>query len=638
MYLLIFLLGLGIVWWTTHKISQFEQRIQKLESKNSLGVISSASVKDVISEPVQQDSDTLTEIQNAEVSKQSDAQYDVPAMQTFAPRREEEVVSTEEKTGQWLGKIGIVAILLGVSFFLRYAFVNNIIGPTGRIVLGIIFGLAMLSLAQFIKHTYKRYAEMLMGGSIGIFYLTIFSAYSFFHFIDTTTAFALMVLITAFGCILSIAESSKGLAMLAVFGGFVTPVLLSTSDNNFWILMPYILILDLGILAIAMFKRWHQLHYVGFILSLFTFIGWFESFYTAPQMWITIFFASLLFAVYYFVTVLRSIMQKENVVQYDILLIVCNAGAYFGLLTILLHTNNNTLLAYMAIVLAVLYIFTAYISSSNNSNDGILGRFLAIISVVFVAIAIPIQLSGPWLTIGWFVLSAVLFYFSFIQWSREMRVLSVIGFSFGLIHMFAFEGGFDYAIDQVVLNNRFLLSVLAIGIAVAMATAFRLYGGGDDNTERTHDVKEYFIALVIFANFMTVFTLSSEIGNYYGKQIFNLHKAYSEQMAVQGEYKSTANSGSPYIEQSTATKNKQNTLISIFWTLYALALIGVGFVKRSRLARSFGLVFFLITAIKIFLDVWSFGSLYRIISSMVFGILALLASFTYAKYKHLIKF
>ena len=47
-------------------------------------------------------------------------------------------VTNEEEGGRWLAKIGIVALLLGVSFFLKYAFDNNLIGVVGRVILGLI--------------------------------------------------------------------------------------------------------------------------------------------------------------------------------------------------------------------------------------------------------------------------------------------------------------------------------------------------------------------------------------------------------------------------------------------------------------------------------------------------------------------
>jgi len=38
--------------------------------------------------------------------------------------------------GQWLNRVGIVAVLIGVSYFLKYAFDNNWVGPAGRVVIG----------------------------------------------------------------------------------------------------------------------------------------------------------------------------------------------------------------------------------------------------------------------------------------------------------------------------------------------------------------------------------------------------------------------------------------------------------------------------------------------------------------------
>src|SRR5450432_4110334 len=50
----------------------------------------------------------------------------------------------EKKIGQyWLNRIGIVAMLIGVSYFLKYAFDNNWIGPGGQIAIGLLVGIAL---------------------------------------------------------------------------------------------------------------------------------------------------------------------------------------------------------------------------------------------------------------------------------------------------------------------------------------------------------------------------------------------------------------------------------------------------------------------------------------------------------------
>jgi uncharacterized membrane protein len=48
----------------------------------------------------------------------------------------------EKKIGQyWLNRVGIVAMLVGVSYFLKLAFENNWIGPAGRIAIGLLGGI-----------------------------------------------------------------------------------------------------------------------------------------------------------------------------------------------------------------------------------------------------------------------------------------------------------------------------------------------------------------------------------------------------------------------------------------------------------------------------------------------------------------
>ncbi|MEK9178043.1 MAG: DUF2339 domain-containing protein, partial [Patescibacteria group bacterium] len=54
--------------------------------------------------------------------------------------------NSEEVSGRMLGKIGITAVIIGISFFLKYAFDNNWVGPAGRVMIGIIIGVALLGL------------------------------------------------------------------------------------------------------------------------------------------------------------------------------------------------------------------------------------------------------------------------------------------------------------------------------------------------------------------------------------------------------------------------------------------------------------------------------------------------------------
>jgi len=75
------------------------------------------------------------------------------------PKREQEMrppqppkapsQSLEMKLGtKWLNWVGIVMLLVGIGFFLKYAYDNAWIGPKGRLAIGVIFGIITISLGE----------------------------------------------------------------------------------------------------------------------------------------------------------------------------------------------------------------------------------------------------------------------------------------------------------------------------------------------------------------------------------------------------------------------------------------------------------------------------------------------------------
>src|SRR5260370_32989022 len=64
----------------------------------------------------------------------------------------------EKKIGQyWLNRIGIVAILVGVSYFIKLAFDNNWIGPCGRIAIGLLAGIDPVARGACVSRRRDKY-------------------------------------------------------------------------------------------------------------------------------------------------------------------------------------------------------------------------------------------------------------------------------------------------------------------------------------------------------------------------------------------------------------------------------------------------------------------------------------------------
>src|SRR5207248_1038497 len=167
--------------------------------------------------------------------------------------------SLESKIGaQWLNRIGIVAVLIGVSYFLKYAFENNWIGPTGRIAIGLLAGAGVVLWSEsFRKHGYRVFSYSLKALGVGILYLSLWGAFQIYHLIPSGAAFAGMVLVTGFTATLALKEDAEIIAAFAVAGAFSTPLLAGSaaSAKSMTAAPPVSLIIDSGLNAVAYFLQ-----------------------------------------------------------------------------------------------------------------------------------------------------------------------------------------------------------------------------------------------------------------------------------------------------------------------------------------------------------------------------------------------
>ena len=178
--------------------------------------------------------------------------------------------------GKLLNRVGALALILGVGFFLKYAFDNNWLNETARVVLG---GAAGLLLAagghRFHRRGLSIFAQGLTGAGVGILYLSIYAAYDFYRLVPQPVAFLLMALVTAAALLLSLRYDARAIALLGWAGGFLTPFLLVTAQLNTLGLFVYITLLDAGLIAILLSRRhWRVLEPLGIAATYATYLTW----------------------------------------------------------------------------------------------------------------------------------------------------------------------------------------------------------------------------------------------------------------------------------------------------------------------------------------------------------------------------
>lgn len=186
----------------------------------------------------------------------------------------------------WLGGL---ALFFAAALGLRYSFDHDLVPPAVRAAGGFLLGAGLLIGGVSLKR--RRYAvtsQTLCATGVVILYAVTFACRAFYHFgfFGPVPTFLLMVLITATAFVLAVRLDAQVVAVLGMLGGFLTPVLLSTGEDNPLGLFGYVALLDLGLLAVARRKRWDHLASLAALGTVAMQVGWFAKFFEPEKIFI----------------------------------------------------------------------------------------------------------------------------------------------------------------------------------------------------------------------------------------------------------------------------------------------------------------------------------------------------------------
>jgi uncharacterized membrane protein len=182
--------------------------------------------------------------------------------------------------------IGGLALFLGVAFFVKYSFEHNLIAPELRVAVGFAVGLGLVVGGLALKRKENMVtAQTLCATGILILYAVTFACRSYYHFafFGLVPTFLLMTLITAVAFLLAVRLNAIVVAILGMAGGFLTPILLSTRQDNPFGLFGYIALLDIGLLMVARRKQWSALPILGAVGTMLMQIAWVTQFFLREE-------------------------------------------------------------------------------------------------------------------------------------------------------------------------------------------------------------------------------------------------------------------------------------------------------------------------------------------------------------------
>ena len=520
------------------------------------------------------------------------------------PKREDG--DLEKRIGQyWLNRIGIVAMLIGVSYFLKYAFDNNWVGPGGRITIGLLAGIGIVVWSEsFRKRNYATFSYSLKAVGIGALYLSLWGAFQIYHLIPAAAAFVAMAIVTAATIALALSQDAELLASFALVGGFSSPVLLSTGQNHEAVLFSYVALLDLAIFTMAIFKPWRRLLWGSFAGTIFLYLGWYSEYYSVDQRALTVAFAALFAAIFAVIPLAAGDArptQSSGRSTTLTLLPLFNATAFFLALYAMFEMEKTTL-TWFALALAAAYLgIGSAVKNRLNLEDAQFINLLHVaIAVAFITIAVPLKLDAQWITIGWLVESGVLLWLSVTARADFLRYFASVALVLGIARLLFYD---QIRAETLVFNMRFATYAVAIAILGGIAVL------GKRHASQAEGI--FLDAAVVGVNLLALIALTLETSDYFDRQML-----------------SGARLASSYRQVTLA----RDFSYSAIWLIYGAVLMTIGFRNRSAFVRWQSLILIAFTICKVFLyDVSQLGGSYRIVSFIALGAVLLAISFIYQR-------
>jgi uncharacterized membrane protein len=300
-------------------------------------------------------------------------------------------------------------LLVGIGFFLKYAYDNAWIGPKGRLAIGVILGIIALGLGErFRRRDWSILFQVLTGGGLAIFYLCVFFSFQVYRLADQTISMILAILVTALAVAMAVAYNALPIAILAVIGGFLSPVLLSTGTNHPYALFTYIAILDMVAMGVAYFRRWRALDLLCFIGTIVIYLGWHQRFYASDQMMPALIFTSLFYLIFLLIPTLHSLVLRLPETKEALVFIIFSALFSFISYYNILFPSYRYFMGFVVIGQALLVFLLFQVWSRRVGMDNNISASFLAITLGLVIIAIPIQLKLYGVPIAWSVEGAVL--------------------------------------------------------------------------------------------------------------------------------------------------------------------------------------------------------------------------------------
>lgn len=366
----------------------------------------------------------------------------------------------------WPMKLGAFLILLGFGWLTTYAFLNDWIGPTGRILLGMVGGVGIMVLGNWRVVRFRAQGAVLIGLGAAIFLVTTFAAREMYDFFTPLVALGMMAFIAFFVGIAAWKHESLSLGVIGLVAGGVSPLLTNASEPSFTGLFSYLFVLSLGIIWLASVRGWRILIFLSWLLAFLYSTPYFVMGVSDADTPLAILFAGLFGALFYGIGMSAMIRSDE---RRSADLLTAGANALFLLLWIM-AAIPDVLQSLTATGVALAFAVGAFILFRATSLRSLFYIY-ASVAVGMLAAATAFELEGPALTIAYTIEAGIVSLLAAYV-LNDYKLATKVGLLLGIPVLFSGESIGSYAWERGVFHGDFFVLLVLSGTLLTLGWVF----------------------------------------------------------------------------------------------------------------------------------------------------------------------
>ena len=510
---------------------------------------------------------------------------------------EPHIISFEELFfGNIILKISIVAFILGIALFLKYSIEHNWIPMSMRVFIGVIIGIGMLQGGiKMINNRHKLFSEVLFGGGIAVLYLSIYTAFALttHPLIGAEIAFVLMIAITVVAGLLSIRFDAKSTAIFGLIGGFSTPFLLGAGGEYYLGVLSYMLLLNLGILYISIYKNWSILSWMAFGITSFTQLS--VVWETERDFYALFILYALFYIIYSIVPFIKDIQErKESLSQSSITLFWVNSMVVILSFLSLFKQYGIDSTYYFTVTMPLAGFLLIYASFLRKENLLLKDLFYILFAqAIMLLLVTPLFLFDATYLTSVLALESLMLMWVLIKSEKKVYgIFSLLGFGATGIHYILV----DMMHNHISMEITLYINTLAIDSLFVIGS---FYIGYLQLKESKLD-KEYQLSSIMLGVVVWFLFLFLNIEVY---QIIKLSSEVGAKIAI-----------------------------TLLWIIFGIAMFVYGRVKNIETSKTIGIALIFIAILKAFVsDLTNLDTIYRIILFLILGMLLFGVSYFYQK-------